>query len=104
MTIERALDVSPEHADAYSEMCNQFKHAVLVQYSAASKLTIMRELPVAYQLNAVIVGSIVGALVPLLSMTKPSGDALAMETFADRLPEIFAQARKTADEVMAFRR
>lgn len=92
-------DVPPEHAEAYSEMCQQFMVGVLSHYQDATKIAIMRDLPATLQMNAVLVGSIVGALVPMMLISSASSDRAITEALRQQLPLIVAEARKRANQV-----
>lgn len=91
--------VSGEHADAYSEVCQQFSAVVLDKFlHDVQRVTIMRDLPVHLQINAALVGSLVGALVPLLSLTKPADDRELVAAIAEALPDAVAASRKMLEE------
>lgn len=93
-------DVPEEHREAYGEMCRQFSIAVLGVYEDMSRVTIMRELPTALRLNAVLVGTMTGSLAPLLMRTKRGSDFEIAALMAKQMPQLVAAARRLAEETL----
>lgn len=93
-------ELPPEYRQAYSEMCTQFMVAAVQAYQDRSRLTIMRDLPVQLQMNAFLVGSVIGALTPTMAALGPRADAEITKALTAQVPKIVAEARKRADEIM----
>ena len=87
-------EVAPEHAEAYSEVCDQIMKAVLRQAAELRHVTIMRDLPIALQLNAMLVGAFCGGILPLLLMSDPRGDDELAEGLAKQIRAMIKQARE----------
>jgi hypothetical protein len=94
-------DCPPEFVEVYSELCFQFRNAVLTHFRDVGRTTIMRELPPGLQLNAVLTGAFIGGMMPILAITKAADDGELIAALASRLPAMMALARSQADDVMA---
>jgi len=92
----QAIKSDPQYAEDYSEMVDQFRRQLLQSFSDADRITIFRDLPGGYKVNAFAVGTMIALASVIIVCGKPE----RLDEMFKHLEACWPMARAEAEKIL----